>query len=164
MANSEKSILVRQYNPQVDVNFITTTMNKSLRDIKMFFGVHNTTYYSCMNQMILEMLERCECMILSNPDSPEMIYGFMLYEKIDDVFVLHFIYTKQTFRRMGLVNFMLGKVKYDSKAHNCYTFHTRNMDWFKKRYNLYYNPFIHMLNFKSEPVEETTQEEVSDAQ
>lgn len=68
--------------------------------------VKKTVYYAGHHALIERLLARSRCLVACNVDDPDQLYGFAVGESfgapMSSVFALHYVYVKQTFRRMGI--------------------------------------------------------------
>lgn len=124
---------------QEDIPFILGTWLKSYR--KENKEVHNEIYFPNQTQKIKDLLNQSQIMLTINPEDEDHIYGYVVYQPIDqELNLIHYAYTKRTFRRFGIFNHMMNLI---SGGHPQVVTHIT--DYFKSlkdKYKLIYNPYL----------------------
>ena len=125
-----------------DTAFIFNSWLKSYRFSHFGEKITNTIYFAEHHKVIERLIDNSKVLVACNPEEPSQVYGYIIGEEVDGIFVLHFIYVKQTFRNMGV-----GKTLLDAWGHNkekagVYTHHTRMADKLAAKYNFVYHPYL----------------------
>lgn len=94
-------IMLRAAKPS-DVPFLTSTWLKSYRDAPAVRGVPNRVYYYYHHKVLEALLTRCTVMVACYDHTPDQILGYVCAELFDSALVVHYVYTKQTFRGFGV--------------------------------------------------------------
>jgi len=73
--------------------------------------IRNSIYYKWHHLIVERALSspNCVAMIAHPENEPDVILGFVVGEKSDEASVLHFIYVKPAFKRMGIAKHLLKK-------------------------------------------------------
>lgn len=143
-----------------ELGLITNSWLKSFRDSPATTKMSDTVFFGNYETIIKEILATKKVLVMADENEskdktkPQTIYGYIAYEYLDNVPVIHFIYVKHTFRGRGLMNDMFKTVvKYypdpadKSKSINepfIYTFQTFNADKIvRTNFTMgIYNPFL----------------------
>jgi ribosomal protein S18 acetylase RimI-like enzyme len=70
------------------------------------------------------------------------IYGFICGERVEGLFVLHYIYVKQMYRSLGIGRTLLNMFEHDFTTAALYTHHNRLATKLAAKYNLVHSPYI----------------------
>lgn len=101
------------------------------------------TFYEMHKQIIERIINRksTQIKIASLKEDKEIIVGYLVTETYKAPSpLLHWIYTKRTFRNMGIARHMLDTVDLSSSP---FTHFTKDMSWLMKKYpGLNYNPYL----------------------
>jgi hypothetical protein len=73
--------------------------------------IQGEAYYSYHKMLIISILERAQISILCDPQYPDTIYGYAIYEFTDDSIVMHWLQVRYTFKRLGFARFILDSIK-----------------------------------------------------
>lgn len=131
---------------QSDVNFIFNSWLKSFRAGRLASKVDNSVYYAEQHKVIEKLIANGTTHIACDPNEPGEIYGYVNYQMIDGVFVMHYIYTKHTFRNMGIARQLLKHIKHDFKTAACCSHLSPAAEKLHAKYNLVYHPYI-LINY-----------------
>jgi hypothetical protein len=131
---------------QGDINFIFNSWLQSFRSGLMPKKVDSTIYFSEHHKLIERILKRAPCLVAVNPDDPTQIYGYVAYEKIDGIFVLHYVYVKHPFRAMGVMRQLFKAIDHDFKTAGLFTHNTLVFERLALKYDLVYHPYI-LINY-----------------
>jgi hypothetical protein len=74
---------------------------KSYRNGNVTAGIPHTVFYSWYHKVIDELLPRCQVIVLCSVDRPDQIFGWMVAEKVQGLHVIHYIYVKGPFQKLG---------------------------------------------------------------
>lgn len=141
MKRSEKlPILFRDPHP-ADLNFIFNSWLQSFKGSKVLDHISQEFYYQGQHQVIERILRQANIKMLVNSEQTEDIYGYIIFEEIEGIFVMHYAYLKQTFRYLGLFRRMLNEFKPGEGA-GFYTHNSKCAYYVGQKFNLFYNPYI----------------------
>ncbi len=131
---------IREADPE-DMPFVYSSWLKSLQpfmhqiDKRIFFKQHKN--------LIDSILRRSSVMISCNPHEKDQIFGYVVYEP-GSVVVMHYIYTKHTYRRLGIANELYDLVSMSSKdnAPMIASHYSLALEEFLTKWDLIFNPYI----------------------
>lgn len=125
-----------------DLPFILNSFTESYKDSK-YNPIYGMAYFYYFRLLLNKLISKSLITIICNPDDINQIYGYAIYQIKDDKLIIHWIYIKYTFRKLGLAkylyNILLNMVK-DKEItitlKSCY------YDKYKDSYNHIYQPKI----------------------
>ena len=82
------------------------------------------------------MIKRSNVLICCDPEDFNHIYGYVVYEDIAGVSVVHFIYLKQPFRKIGLAKRMLEHLQFREHEPLVISYENKKLRGMKWNYNL----------------------------
>ena len=155
-----KTVAYRPPNPD-DLAFITSSWLKSNRNSDFANFIDNKSYYKLHADLIKDILTRSLVTIICDIEAPDHIYGYAVYELLNNNLVLHYIYIKFNYRNFGLAKDCLTTIFPDFGTKDIHLTHidqvkTRIIEdgkdhlakktscFIKKRdkYKLLYNPYL----------------------
>lgn len=104
--------------------------------------IRNSVFYKWHHLVLEKILDRSSTKILiaHPPEEAELILGFMVYEDQPDGSVIHFVYIKPQFKRMGIAKKLFASA--DLKESQYFTHWTFDVDeLIQKLPNLIYDPY-----------------------
>lgn len=153
MSNQESNTFQRKVMPilirdvqEGDVPFIFNSWLNSFRKGSFTKFVDNKIYFSEQHKLIERLIKRATVKIAVDPADPATIYGYLVYEYVQGVLVVHYGYTKQTFRAMGVLRQMLHSIQHDFSTAALYSHNTIIGSRLGHKYNLIYHPYI-LMNY-----------------
>lgn len=123
-----------------DISFVFNSWMTSYRQSKNLVSVAQPFYFNGQHKLIEKILSKAKGLLLVDKDNPSQIYSYLVYEFIDGIFVMHYAYTKQTFRKLGLLRRMLEKAGFSSSG--LYTHESKVARYVGDKLNLFYNPYL----------------------
>ena len=127
---------------EADLPFIFSSWLKSFRNSNLAKNVSNDVYYKQHHIIIEDILKTSTILLACDKANVENIYGYIVAAKLDNVFTVHYVYVKQTYRRMGLASLLLGAFERDKHEPGYYTHDTYMANVLSKKYRLEYNPYL----------------------
>ena len=138
-------ITIRDADP-ADVSFIFSSWLKSFRKGELCQGVDNAIYYSEHHKVIERILRRSTVKIACNPQDPSQIMGYLVYEKLDGIWVFHYCYVKHTFRNLGVARELARAAEHDFKTLAIASHKTYFAEKILSKYELIYHPYV-LINY-----------------
>jgi len=145
-----KLILLRETLKE-DYPFILSSFLQSFR-INSATGkdISKAVYFANQERLISSFLERDNSLVLSSKEDPELIYGYILFSALRNnpniIPVIHYIYVKAAYRKMGFCDLMLKAVKEYANAPDnipmAVTHQTKDSKEYLKKYKFIYNPYL----------------------
>lgn len=127
---------------QDDVNFIFNSWLKSFRGGTLATGVSNPIYYAQHHRLIEGICKSAQILVAVNAADLAQIFGYVAYEPMEGMNVVHYIYVKEPYRRLGLGKLLLEQAKIDAKKPFFCTHRTNVMRFLERRYAFVYNPYL----------------------
>ncbi len=125
-----------------DVPFIFSSWLKSFRTGLFCKHVDNNFYYAGQHKLMEKIVKRSKIIVAVDPHNPADIYGYLCFEHIDGLLVIHYGYTKHTFRCMGVFRQLIKHTNQDFNNVSLYSHSSIMASILAKQYNLVYNPYI----------------------
>ena len=126
-----------------DASFIFNSWLKSFRDAPAVANMTHTVYYREVHRCIEEVFRspNARVVMACDPAEEDVIFGYGVGEVIDDVFVVHFIYTKHSFRRFGMATALEQELLKNPHSSVAYSVHTKGCGLLIRAREYLYNPF-----------------------
>lgn len=125
-----------------DYNFIYNSFLLTVREALPSSMIPKNIYFKEKAKEIENILNSSTTVIASQPDFPEIIYGYSIFRKFLDNTIIHFIYVKANFRKLGIMTDLLSYVNIKDQLVITSQV-TKNLLSFKRKYpNLIYDPYI----------------------
>ena len=96
-----------------DESFIFNSWLKSYRDSDSVKHITNTVYFKRHHEKIEKLLKTSSVVCAVNPDDPRQIFGYVVFQIIDEVVCVHYIYVKQPYRGLGIARSIMRAIKPD---------------------------------------------------
>lgn len=90
-----------------DVPFITSSWLRSFRDAPFVRGVPNNIFYYQHHKVLEHLIPRSIVVVACSEDDPDLIVGWVCAELVDTALVVHYVYVKHDYRRMGVAKALL---------------------------------------------------------
>lgn len=120
-------------------------------------------YYTEHHKIIEKLLRTCEIFVACNDKDPGELYGWACGETRDNIFVLHYIYVKHTFRMIGVGKLILGQFAHNPEHAAIYTHHTKYADRLADKFRMFHNPYIALTEeYRGQKEEESKNESKSE--
>ena len=96
----------RSFNSSGDTDFLFSSWLHSYRNATKewpwFEKLGNELFYTTQKKRIEKVMEEATVLVICNPEDESQIFGYIVFEKNDRQFVLHYMYMKQSYRGFGL--------------------------------------------------------------
>lgn len=145
----------------VDIPFIFNSWLKCFRESGLMIrSVPNTIYFANHHKILQKLAQRAKIYVADNPKDPSQLYGYICGEYIDGIFVIHFIYVKHRFRRLGIGKTLLNAFNHDLKTAACCSHLTSMGEKLLFKYtNIIYHPYTILLDDVKVPDAEELKDE-----
>lgn len=147
MAMDKQLISLREGEAD-DAPFILNSWLKSYRVSNFARTITNTVYFEGHHTVIRNILKKATVLVACNQQNPSQIYGYLVYEKVDNVPVIHYCYVKHTFRGLGIGKKLLLSAK-TLEEPGVFTHHTKSAERSAVKYALVHHPYL-AFNVKDE--------------
>jgi len=105
---------IRKIDPD-DYSFVFSSWLRSYRQAFPVRNMPSQLYYDKQKQIIEYILSRADIHIACNVEDHGQIFGWVCFES-RPIHTIHFVYTKQPYRQMGIANALL-ITAFDCKPH-----------------------------------------------
>jgi len=146
---------------QEDVNLIFNSWLKSYRSSYATKNITSTFYFSEHHKVIERILKVGKTIIACNDEDPSQVYGYVVGDEVDGIFVLHYLYVKHSFRGLGIGKVLFNSFDHDPTVAALYTHHTHSAHRLAAKYNMLHHPYI-LLNYPKYAVETPTEQKDDD--
>ena len=93
-----------------DGSFIIDSMVREVRDHYPNTHMDKSLFYKEYKEIVKTLISKSLIVIAANPEDPDQIFGYLIFEKIEDIPIIHFLYVKLTFRENGIATQLLKSV------------------------------------------------------
>lgn len=132
-----------------DQNFIYDSWLRSYRDGSLHArAMPARIYYNNHKHVIARILDLSSVLICCNPEDPDQIFGYVVYEATKGkVTVFHYLYVKTTYRNLGIANLIFKeslKISEHDKefpsvcTHETHAWHNKLRD----KWDMIFNPYV----------------------
>lgn len=129
-----------------DIPYIMSTWLKSSRRQGDRAFMTNTVYFANEKRRIGDILERAQTLVLANPVDHDHIIGWVCFELIADVFLLHYVYIKRDYQKNGYAKKALERIFPAFGLEQIgVTDITGIVAAKREKYRLHYNPYLTKL-------------------
>lgn len=132
-----------------DASFIYSSWLRSYRDHSSYADfIPKEIYYKCQARVIENLLKNCGVSIACNPEDNEQIFGYVVYSPSNiGVSIIHYIYVKHPYRRLGIATTLKEYVKHETCHDNALPLvatHETGMlkTTFAEKWNIIFNPYL----------------------
>ena len=128
-----------------DSGFLYSTWLKSYRQMPFAQNMSNDVFFHHHKQQIEKILAKpnTEVIMICEIDDPNHIYGYGVIEKYGDAAIIHYVYMKHAYRKLGLVgNLLKSEIPLLGQKLTFVTHESRHHKAFKQKFNLEYNLYL----------------------
>lgn len=129
-----------------DLPFIFNSWLKAFRNSKFAAEINQNIYFSEHHKLIERLLKRGKTLVVGAAGDPATVYGYINYEEVQGIFVLHFAYIKHDFRTLGLFKELMKATKHDFSGAGMFTHKLKSASILEHKWNLLYSPYI-LINY-----------------
>ena len=137
-----------------DYPFIFSSWLKSYRFSDLPKSVSKTIYFKEHHKIIEDLLSSSTTILACDVIDPNNIFGYITVAKINEIFTVHYIYVKHTYRRFGLGRLLLNVFEHNTGGKMVYTHETPIAKKLGVKYNFEYNPYLMVVNLPKNLKEE----------
>lgn len=127
---------------EADINFIFNSWLKCYRHSVFAKQMQNEVYFDAQHKLIEALLKRCTVLIACNDADVSQIYSYGVGEKVDGQLVVHFIYTKEPYRKLGVALTLLEALGHKDGSAYFFTHKTHQSERLEKKHPLVYHPYL----------------------
>lgn len=94
-----------------DRDFVTKSLLFSfMNGSKEIQKINRDSYMQAHNKTVNKLLDRCDCLIVCDPEQADLIYGFVIYENLSKFDIIHYMYARKDFRKHGFIKQCLEQI------------------------------------------------------
>lgn len=137
-SDTKNTVLLFRPASQEDVGFI---FNSWLKSYEKQSKVSSPIYYQFHHYLIESLLKKSTVTMAVNPSDPSQIYAYLVHENVESIPILHYTYTKHTYRKMGILTKLLAHNNLNLASGGFITHRTEICNKLPYK-NLIYNPYL----------------------
>jgi len=99
-----------------DENFLFSSYLKSFRCSSDNLRMSNDIYYYNFKKLINKLIEKSKVVILCDDEDDDLVYGYCIYDSFEEILILHYVYIRYTFRKLGLARYLYETLKEGHEA------------------------------------------------
>lgn len=135
-----------------DISFIFNSWLKSYREKGTACrNVEQKIYYENQHRLIERLLEKIApeggVRVACNVNDPTQLFGFICAERVEGVFVIHYIYVKHSMRRFGIGSALLNSFDHDPSVASAATHQTSASYRLEPKYRVIYHPYLLLFDY-----------------
>jgi hypothetical protein len=140
---ADKLPVVLRHMRKEDENFILNSWLKSFRNGPAVRRMENNAYYVEQSKVIKELMASVNVLIACDEKDLNQIFGYLISQRIDNIFVCHYVYTKLPFRNCGIAKMLIRARDHElGEMAGVYTHHTESASSLAYKYKFMYNPYV----------------------
>lgn len=128
-----------------DIPYIKSTFLRSFRNSSFTNLTSNKSYFGFFSPLFEELILSPNTVVglAVNPEDESHIYAWCVWEKQGPVQILHYVYTKTSYRKFGIAEDLLKATGFNLGEPFFYTLFSRDCDSLRRHYKqAVYNPFL----------------------
>lgn len=99
-------------------------------------------YKAGQTALVERLLKRCDVLVATHADTPDLILGWCVAERHSDALLVHFAYVKSAFRRLGVASLLLAGFGWGRGQPLHYTHHVAFTKTHGRRMGAVFNPYL----------------------
>lgn len=101
-------IVIRQAQ-ETDIGYILDCWVQGAR-LPIYQSMIPPLYYKRYKPLLLSLIKRSNVLIACLPDDPNIIAGFVVYQLLDDIPIIHWCQVRKMFKQQGIAKYLLSQV------------------------------------------------------
>ena len=138
---NDNIVTFRPIQTQSDEAFLYNAWLKSYKDSPWGKPLINDIFYTNHKEIVKKLLSTSDVLLAVNPQNPDQIYGFAVLEKSPKVSLIHYVYVKYNFRKLGLARKLVEAMEPDTGKLKFVTHVPRDIAILKK-FGMVFNPYL----------------------
>lgn len=143
-----------------DEPLIRNAWAKTVQDAAPYRYMPSTNlFFKGINKEITALLGKSQTFVLCSEDDPDLIFSFAVTQRMGEILVIHFAYTKATYWRLGLMRKLLQMIEPEivqaGAVYTCFAPSLVSKEWYvageekpkqflahlRDKYSIIMNPF-----------------------
>jgi hypothetical protein len=133
-------IYIREFEKE-DHNFVMNSWLKSFEKTIKLMGTDTQIYRREQMRLMGGIIEKAKVYVACPEDAQQQIYGYIVWDAIGDVGILHYVYVKNPYRRFGIGRKLYDCIERSTEIPCLATHKTLAFDYLKS-WNLAFNPYF----------------------
>lgn len=133
---------------EADIGFIFNSWLKSYKNSAFSKYIANPVYFDLHHKVIESILKRSKVLIAAQPSDPTRIFGYVCVEEVSGTHVVHYAYTKESFRKMGLLKLLIEEAQLPDMVFYTHSTVSSSMVLPKIGKRAIYNPYLAFTNLR----------------
>jgi GNAT superfamily N-acetyltransferase len=104
--------------------------------------MRNEIYFTAHHKLIEGVLRQCKVVVACSKDDDNQIFGWGTAEEVDGVFVVHYLYVKSTYRKLGIAQLIFKALGGDLARPYLYTHKSFYMQRLERKHDAVYYPYL----------------------
>jgi len=104
--------------------------------------MQNEVYFAAQHKVIEGLLKTCKVQVACNHEDIAQIFAYSVTAQVDGVGVVHMVYVKEPYRKLGLGKLLLTNAGIDLEKPYCYTHRTHPAIKFEKKHPIVFHPYL----------------------
>lgn len=119
-----------------------SSLLKSYKNSQFGLTLSNTIFFKRHHALVTKLLETASVLVVAAEDNPDLIHSYIIYEYLEDVPVVHYVFCKYSYRHLGFTKRLLNQVITDPTSIVLYTHRTKGGDNLVAHYSkAIYDPY-----------------------
>lgn len=131
-----------------DINFILSTWLREYKQSDICRRMRDREYFDSYEPMIKEVLARSSPLIACFSSDEDVIAGYLVREYQSDANCIHFAFTKDSLRKMGIFKSLIKEANFTGGVY--FTHWTSPVNSLINKYDFIYNPWRINVRFQDQ--------------
>lgn len=125
-----------------DLHFIYNSFLLTTRDALPASLIPKDIFFHNKPKEVDDILEVSNTIIACQPDSEDIIYSYLIYSILNDNLIIHLVYTKAAFRKLGVAKRLIESIVPGFQDNIIITTQiSKSLLAMKKKYKIIYDPY-----------------------
>jgi predicted GNAT family acetyltransferase len=104
--NEEPQVKIRTYQPD-DFNFVVNSWLNSSHELFPARKINKKYYNKMQTPLFASIIGTSNILVACNSEDPNHIFGYVVFERLGNEVIVHFIYVKKELRTFGIARQMI---------------------------------------------------------
>lgn len=126
-----------------DLNFIRNSWIKSHATSDFRRYMTKQVYFDNHTSLVNSLVPYCKAAIACDEEDANHIFAYVVYESFNDVLIIHYTYTKEVYRGLGIASKIIETIKNSVPHKVVMATHANEMfPFLERKHKLLYNPYL----------------------
>lgn len=131
-------LMVRPFDLE-DKRFVEDSWIRSYKEFEPL--TDDEDYRNGQRAVIMSLSSHAQVLVMCDEAQPRFLLSYLCYDKIDKAMLIHYLYTKHPYRRMGLGKALLAAAGWKTGQQLYASHKTRASGQLAEPYNIHYNQY-----------------------